>query len=74
VWGRVRGGEGEGMAAGRRCAGGSRGGICGVRAVRLAGGLRAVRAAAFAAGVQSGSSGLFAAGAVYSIPLIVSRD
>jgi hypothetical protein len=35
---------------------------------------RAVRAAAFAAGVRSSSGGLFAAAAVYSIPLIVSRD
>jgi hypothetical protein len=31
VWGGVRGGEGEGMAAGRRRAGGSRDGIRGVR-------------------------------------------
>jgi hypothetical protein len=74
VWGGVWGGEGEGMAAGRRRAGGLRGGICGVRAVRLASGVRVVRAAAFAAGVRSGSGELFAAGAVYSIPLIVSRD
>jgi hypothetical protein len=44
-----------------------------VRAVRLAGDVRVVRAT-FAAGVRSGSGGLFAAGAVYSIPLIVSRD
>jgi hypothetical protein len=55
-------------------AAGSRGGIRGVRAVRLAGSARAVRAAAYAAGVRSGSVGLFTAGAVYSLPLIVSRD
>jgi hypothetical protein len=70
----VRAGGSRGGICGGWHAGGSRGGICGVRAVRLAGGVRVVRAAAFAAGVRSGSGELFAAGAVYSIPLIVSRD
>lgn len=42
--------------------------------MRLAGGARVFRTVAFAAGVRSGSGRLFAAGAVYSIPLIVSRD